>query len=325
MSEKKLVKEWTSSAFDRTTNEWVHTTNQSYEHVEQVDEAKFITNAQPVKIPNIKRAKAFGEVTTRVFFGDTHFPFQDRRKIALANLAAKALNPVSITFLGDDLDNAMFSRFETRQEWASSTQRGIDELHQQLVIAKSITDDVYMHEGNHNIRPEREIRKYNGELLGLHRANESLGVLTTQFLLRLDEIGVEYIDGYPNDEKWYSDTLKSYHGVVTKSGGLALEKEIKLETVNFVHGHTHKAGIMYRQARVGQETRTIWGVEAGTFADQTLVPSGRYSTTNNAAKNQHHDWHTVLTVVRQYDGIEVPELIPITDDGVLINGKFYKS
>ena len=48
--QRRLTKEWTAAAFDRVNNEWVHTTNQSYESVPEGIEQPFITQAAPTKI-----------------------------------------------------------------------------------------------------------------------------------------------------------------------------------------------------------------------------------------------------------------------------------
>lgn len=327
MDQGRLVKTWEVSAFNRTTDEWETALNHAYDHTVPTEIPDFINQAPPHKINMTKRVRPVDSAETHIFYGDSHHPFQDRRAISLANLAVRAIHPNSVTYVGDDLDNAMFSTFDTRAEWANSTQKGIDEFSDQLAQTRAdigADGEIIVHEGNHNIRFARELRKYNAELLGIKRANaeSALGVLSLDFLLRCEEMGVEYVSGYPEAEYWHNDNLKSYHGKVTNSSGLAVAKEIKESTVNFVHGHTHQAGIMYRQFKDGKELKTIWGMEVGTFADPNQIPSGSYSTNESGKQmRQSHNWHYGLGKVED----NVPSFMPIDDRGILIQGKWYNS
>ncbi len=329
-NEKKLTKEWEVSAFDRVNNEWTTTMNHAYEP--QVDIPDFTSQAPPIRISPTKRQRPDGDIESRhIFYGDTHFPFTDMTKLSLANLYVRETMPDTVVYAGDDLDMALFSRFESRSEWLTSTQTGIDGFSNQLARTRAnigADGKIVVHEGNHNVRFARELRKYNAELLGIKRANaeSALGVLTLDYLLRCEEMGVEYISGYPSSEYWHEDDLKSYHGSKTNSAGLAVAKEIKEETVNFVHGHTHQAGIMYRTYRNGKEEKTIFGMEVGTFADPNDVPSGAYATTERGeVLRQLHNWQYGLGEVLKVAGVLIPNFIPITDQGILINNKWYKS
>jgi hypothetical protein len=325
----KPQKSWEAGAFDREKGEWVHTTLHSYDHTEDVERV-FISQSAPTTIRPTKRIKPERDAEVEFFFGDTHHPAHDQRKLDLAMLAILEYQPDRITFIGDDLDNALFSRFESQQEWAGQTQAGIDSFVETIsqVKANAPNASIVVHEGNHNVRLEKQIRNYNGELLGLRRGgmHKELGVLTLGYLLRAEELGFEYVTGYPESEYWHSDTLKSYHGRRTSSSGLVAVKEIKEETVNFVHGHTHQAGIVYRTFKDGRSQKTIFGMEVGTFADMNKVPSGKYSQTEQGnVLRQTHDWQTVLGMVVRSGDVEVPSLIPITNEGIIIKDKLYKS
>lgn len=291
------------------------------------EERTFINQAQPTIIRPTKRSKPTRDCQTEVFFGDTHHPFQDRNKLHLAQIALRELQPDRVTFLGDDLDNANFSRFETRKEWGESTQRGLDEFAETLAQTRANTDaPIIVHEGNHNVRLEKQIRNYNGDLMGLRRAGaaQELGVLTIGFLMDFEQFGAEYITGYPESEYWHSDTLRSYHGNRATKGS-TVNQEIKDQTTNFIHGHTHRAGIVYKTFKDGRHERTIFGAEAGTFADPNQIPSGKFSADQHGnALRQTQDWQTGLLVVHHNEEIVVPQFIPITDK-VMINGRSYGS
>jgi hypothetical protein len=324
----RLVTTWESLIKNGENEAEIHTLHK-YDHTEPVEIPDFISQAPPLRITHSKRQRPTGDFDLHLFYGDTHHPFQNERALDLAQLAIKELNPVGVTFVGDDNDMANFSKFESRQEWANSTQRGIDQFSERLArvradLGKLATITAF--QGNHDFRLERELRKYNGDLLGIKQAGSALGSLTLEFLLRCEELDVEYISGYPLGEKWYTNTLKAYHGKVTNSQGLAVTKELKNETVNIVHGHTHHAGIAYRTFRDGRHDRTIWGMEVGTFADPNKIPSGYYASTERGqVLRQHPNWQTGLGVVAIGQGIEIPSFIPITDEGIMLNGKWYTS
>jgi hypothetical protein len=247
----------------------------------------------------------------------------------LAQLAVREYFPDVVTFIGDDTDMALFSTFESRPEWRDSTQEGIDGFSERLAqVRADIGRDgkIIAFEGNHDLRLARELRKYNAELLGIRRANaeHELGVLTMDFLLRCEEIGVEYVSGYPLAEYWYTDTLKAYHGRKTAQGSV-VAAELVGETVNFVHGHGHKWEHLERTYRDGRNLKTIWGVQLPTFADQTKIPSGQYSRTNSGEQlRQAQNWGKGLAIVRAGEAGEFVQHIPITDDGILIEGRWYR-
>jgi len=328
--DRRLSKSW-EVAMRGTDGEWDTTELHSYDHTPEVDPELFTRQAPPHKINMTKRQRPSGEVEQILFFGDTHFPFQERKKIALANLAVRVLMPDVVTYVGDDLDMALFSRFETRSEWADSTQAGIDQFSDQLAQTRAdigSEGQIIVHEGNHNVRFARELRKYNAELLGIKRANaeQELGVLSLANLLRCDELDVEYIGGYPTSEYWHNDNLMSHHGNTVQSGGLAVAKDLRDATTNRVRGHDHRAGIVYKTFRDGRDEKTIFGMGVGTFADPEQTPSGQYATSEQGnVLRQAQNWQSVLGRVSVIDDEIIPEIIPITNQGVLINGKWYKS
>ncbi len=67
-------------------------------------------------------------------------------------------------------------------------------------------------------------------------------------------------------------------------------------------------------------------MEVGTFADMDKIPSGKYSQTEQGnVLRQTHNWQTVLGMVVRSGDIEVPSLIPITNEGIMLKDKLYKS
>lgn len=331
--EQQPSSRWQVGAFNRETNEWDKTWLEAYHDTPEITEDMFVRQSPPLRVNMTKRQKPEGEFETHLFYGDTHHPFQDERAMNLAQLAVRELMPDSVTFIGDDNDMAMFSKFETRNEWLESTQRGIDSFSERLARVRADigeTGVINALQGNHEIRLEREIRRFNGELLGLRQADiegvgNLLGVLTMEFLLRCQELNVNYHDGYPEQEVWFGDDLKAYHGRKTSQNSV-VGNEIKSETVNFIHGHGHKFEMLMRTFRDGRDLKTIFGVQLGSFADQEQIPSGSYSRTHRGESlRQAQNWDKTMLQVMQGEAGTFAIPIPITDEGILLNGKWYGS
>lgn len=326
MADRQPRTTWEAAAYDREKGEWVHTELNSYDNTQDVTNDMFVRQSPPINIRASKAKRPDSEWDEKVAgIGDIHFPFQDNRRLALAELALKITQPDTIVLLGDNLDNAMFSRFETREEWAGSTQRGIDEYSEFLARLRANHPDsrIVWEEGNHDVRLEKAIRNYNGELLGIKRAGEALGALTLEFLTRCGEFGVEFNKGYPSARTSHRGLLDTFHGRVTTGAGLAASKVIREATTSFMTGHTHQLGVVSKTLNFRGERQTIYGAEAGTYADINLIPSGQYAP----GQKQWQDWQTgvVMWGLSDEHRIAVPDIYPIDNHGVQINNKVYRS
>lgn len=325
--EGKLVTSWEVHAFDRVNNEWTSAMNHSYDHTEQVDvQELLVTQAPAMRITPSRRSKPESEYDERIVgVGDIHFPFQNEYSLALAEVGLRARNPDTIVLLGDNLDYAMYSRFETRQEWLGSTQQGIDEYAAFLgrLRADHPNTRIVWHEGNHDQRAEKQLRNHNAETLNIKRAGEELGVMTLEFLLRADELNVEVIKGYPSSMMRHRGLLETFHGYRTSSAGLAASKVILEATTSFMTGHTHQYGIVSKTFDLRGEEVTIYGAEAGTHADMEKIPSGKYAN----GVRQRQNWQRANVTWDLYDEeqLAIPKGDVITPHGIEIDGRLYKS
>lgn len=322
--EQEPSKSWTSSAFDRVNNEWVHTTNYSYDHTKELDLNLLVRQAPAMRITPSKRKTPETDYLERVAcIGDIHFPFQNDKRLALAETALRATEPSIIALMGDNLDNTNYSRFGTRAEWGDSTQKGIDQYAEFLgrLRANHPESEIVWIEGNHDQRLEKRIREYNEDVLGIRRAGEESSALSLDFLLRLEELGVRFEAGYPSARVTVQDQLELYHGHVTTSRGLAASKVIEHAFRSFTTGHTHQLGLVSKTFYVGDEERTIYGAEAGTYADPDLTPSGKYAP-NRVAR---HNWQTGIIDWIIDEESARPSIFPIDNTGVNIYERRYRS
>ena len=131
--------------------------------------------------------------------------------------------PDRVIFVGDMIDLPNMSRFEQRSDWAGSTQRSLDRYHSFLAQtrANAPNAEIVAIEGNHELRMDKMIRKDAAELLQIRRANaeKELALLTLRYLVRMDELDVKSVSGYPNAAYWINDNLKAVHGTNVAKGG----------------------------------------------------------------------------------------------------------
>lgn len=292
-------------------------------------QSMFVRQAPPVRIIPSKRNIPSRDVEVTAFLPDSHYPYVDKKAMRLAKIALREIQPDNIVFLGDEIDAVNFSRFTSRQEWQGSLQQSLDEFHTDLaeIKADNPQSKLIMHESNHHIRLERMVREYNGDLLNLRRANaqNELGVLTVGFLLRLDEMGVNYVTGYPNSEYWHEENIKSFHGHEAVTNGSTMFKTLMNETVSVIAGHSHRAELIYKTFRDGRDDRTIFGMNPGSLVDPNLVPSGKFSADQHGnTMPQRQNWQQSVGLLYHNEEIASPHLLPITPAGIQIFGRTYK-
>ena len=284
MSERRLSKEWTVSAFDRVNNEWTSTENQSYENIPDPVELQglLVRDAAPTIIRPSRRKKPTRRDSLTLVAGDAQVPFHDPEAIDLFQEEVVATQPDNIVFVGDMIDLQSMSKFGTRPEWVGATQDAIDEYHNVLAQTRANAPNsrIYVVHGNHEQRMDNYVRKNALEVLGLRRANMSneLAVLTLQNLVRYDDLEVESIDGYPNGTLWLEDNLKFTHGTNVAKGGSNAAKYLREERETTVYGHTHRMELAYRTFARRAGAVTIAAASPGCLAKiDGSVPGYRHT------------------------------------------------
>jgi hypothetical protein len=185
-------------------------------------------------------------------------------------------------------------------------------------------------EGNHDRRMEKFIMINTASAWGLKRANaEELPVMSIPYLLRLDEIGVEYIDAYPAGAYWLSETLRAIHGTKVRSNGsTAAAYTNDTPHISTIFGHVHRQELQSRTVFDRSGPIKSVAVSPGCLCKvDGSVPSVNGSTKIDGTAAKHYEnWQQGVTVVTiDEDGKEFFELVQINDGVAYFRGQKFVS
>lgn len=182
-------------------------------------------------------------------------PFHDESAMDVALQITSFLEETdrldTIINLGDFLDLPAQGRFEQEAAMANTTQAAFDRGHlflQQQRLAAGPKAKIVLVEGNHDRRMEKFIMTNALSAFGLKRANTNeLPTMSIPYLLRLEEIGVEYIDAYPAGAYWITDRLRAIHGNKARSNGSTAAAYTNADPhISTIFGHSHRLEIQSR-------------------------------------------------------------------------------
>ena len=223
--------------------------------------------------------------------------------------------------LGDYLDLPTFGRFEQEPAFANTTQKAFDRGHlflQEQRAAAGPNAEIVLIEGNHDRRLEKFISINAASAWGLKRANmDSLPVMSVPYLLRLDEIGVEYIDAYPAGAYWLTKTLRAMHGTKVRSNGsTAAAYTNDTPHISTIFGHVHRQEVQSRTVFDREGPIKSSAVSPGCLCRvDGAVPSVNGSTKiDGSAAKFYENWQQGIAVITiDEDEQFYTELVQIND------------
>lgn len=259
-------------------------------------------------------------------------PIHDEKAMKVARMICQDLKPDTIVIGGDNLDMAALSRFEKDSNHFSSPQSlqmAVDGLSKFLghLRAENPQSRIVMLEGNHEKRLAKYVLKLADKLYGLRRANSpgEWPVNTVPHLLRLDELGVEWVSGYPAAEFRYSEDLSFIHGDRVRSGSSTAALYTKEHEQNVVFHHIHRHEMQTRTTRRG---RFITAAAFGTLAsNRGHVPSyGSGVDDRGEVVQRFENWQQGIGVILEYpDGYLEMHPIQIRDGTARFMGREYQA
>lgn len=260
-------------------------------------------------------------------------PFHDEKAMAVALKLVKALKPQLVVNLGDFLDFAQFGTYEQEPAFALTTQAGIDRGHRFLAEQRAAAPhaDIRLLEGNHDRRLLKSIIKNAMAAFGLRRANapESWPVLSVPHLLRLDELGVEYVEGYPAGVTWINDNVACIHGHKVRSAGSTAMAVVDDERVSTIFGHVHRIELQHKTRRTKDGPRFSFAATPGCLCRlDGAVPSTK-SSTDSAGRpvGSVENWQQGVAVVtfEPGNGRFAYEVAAIYDGELTFRGRRYEA
>jgi len=207
--------------------------------------------AKPVRGMKLALKGADTQIGFRRLADGTLDPFHDDAAMNVFIDAAVKMQPDKIQILGDFLDLASQGRFAQEASFAQTTQEALNTGHAFLAKLRAAAPDaeIVIVEGNHDKRMQNFIEANAVAAFGLKRAGlpESWPVMSLPYLLRLDELNVQYVDAYPAATDWDNDTTRNIHGTKANSRGSTTSQYVfELPHLNTWAGHTHRVEITYR-------------------------------------------------------------------------------
>lgn len=234
-------------------------------------------------------------------------PFHDETAMTVALQIVQDVNPDLIVNLGDFLDFNQFARFLQEPRFALTTQPAIDRGYRFLAEQRQAAPNahVVVLEGNHDLRLPKSLMVNAAAAWGIGRAEcpDKWPVMTLPYLLRFEELGVEYVDGYPNGSYWITDNLKCIHGVKVRSNGSTAHAVVSdTEDASVIFGHVHRIEKHYKTKDDRGKCKTRMAYTPGTLARiDGAVPSTNGATDSWGAPVKHYEnWQQGIGVV-EYD------------------------
>lgn len=241
----------------------------------------------------------------KIVLSDLQAPFHDRRAVAaVCNLLSDRAASISeVHQVGDFYDFCGISRWVDGALGEGGLQKELDGSRQLLVdLDKAYSGPKTRILGNHDDR----LKKY---LSTKAKGLSDLRVLGYDYLTEADRYGwVTVPEPYA-----VAPGVASVHGLSVRSkSGYTAHAHLDRVDSHVVHGHTHRAGLVYRT--VGSRTR--WAMEVGCLMDvkkAAYIPGG------------FADWQLAIGALYIDDNKTWPVLIDLKADRSLVfEGRRYR-
>ena len=270
-------------------------------------------------------------------FDDSLDPFHDDAAMSVALQVTAALEQDGgvdqIVNLGDFLDLPAQGKYEQEAAFAFTTQNAVDRGHLFLGEQRAAAPDakIVVLEGNHDRRMQKFIQANALSSFGLRRANlpESWPVMSLPYLLRLDELNVEYIDAYPAGMWWINDSLRAIHGDKVKSNGsTAASYTNEMPHISTIFGHIHRQEIQSKTTFDRAGKIKVMAISPGCLCRvDGAVPSVKGSVgIDGRPVTYYENWQQGISVITyKPEGSFHVELVHIDDGKTLYRGQEFNA
>jgi hypothetical protein len=253
-------------------------------------------------------------------------PIHDPAAMDVAKQIVSDIRPVGLEFIGDWMDWPTFSRWQKYPEfWGCvqpSIETGYEELGEFIAAAGAQCTKRIMIGSNHGQRPEKFLLEYNMDAMGIKRAHarpDSWPVFSEPYLLRYDELGIEFSGQYPGGEYYLLPDLVLTH---------APPKKLEF-AASVIHGHTHHL-TRSTVSQYGSNGRQNYFVfDTGCLCQLGSTENKRrLSILKVPSDRARNDWAQGISIVSVIGGKSprhAVEQISILDGRAIYQGKDYRS
>jgi hypothetical protein len=267
--------------------------------------------------------------------GEEMIPMHDERAMSIALQIVRDMKPDAIVNLGDFIDLPEWSsKFLVLPEFVLTTQPAIDRAHRFLAEQKAVVSEdteIVLIAGNHDDRLGKAIARNAMAAMRLKRADvpNEFPVLSIPFLLRLDDLGVKYISGYPAGRHKITNgndiitPLYAIHGEK-----LDVAKVATSERQSFVQGHIHRFAMHSQTYEIDGTPKFVMAFSSGCLCRiDGAVPSTKSATDDHGTPlTRWESWQQGVAVVTENpDGYWTAEMVPIYNGTSVFRGKTYKA
>lgn len=240
----------------------------------------------------------------------------------------QALQPDGLDHIGDGLDFAECSdKYTVRPEFYWTMQPSLDWFASYLAWLRNYVgpreseEEFRYLEGNHEERLTRKILQNFIAAANLRRANapDEPPVVSVPFLLRLNELKIKFIDGYPRNRAWITRRLQLRHAgkLSSKPGGTA-GNSLQGASCSSLHGHSHRLESAHYTRHPQDGPSIIGSYNVGTLSRlDGRVPS-------NAAEENQQQGFAVVDHARAGDDFQV-YLVNIIDGTCIFEGRRFEA
>lgn len=254
-------------------------------------------------------------------------PFHDDSAMKAALKVVAAVDPSRVVNLGDFLDLAAWGKYTKEPSFYFTTQAAIDRGHLFLAEQRAAapTAEIDVLEGNHDYRLVKGIIENATEAFGLRQANApaSWPVMSVPYLLRMDDLGVNYHAGYPAGELWITDDVRCIHGIKVRSNGSTASAVVNDEQVSTIFGHVHRLELQHKTRHTRLGPNKLYAATPGCLCRiDGAVPSMKGGTDLlGRPLTTWENWQQGMAIVSYYnDGPHSIELVQIDNGKAFFRG-----
>jgi hypothetical protein len=335
----KLVSTW-EMLTKNSDNEPEVTILHKFDYEPEATEYSFLSQASPTIINSEKIAPRRSKELIVVPINDIHFGYRKEGDILIPTHSPEALDkilqlcqktqPNEIVINGDGIDLPELGKYELDgKSLVDTTQASLDGLHKFLSMLRCACPNskmLYL-EANHELRASKHLIRNSMPLFGIRQANmpDDFAVNSIPNLLRLKELEIEYISGYPANSYDVNDRLKMLHGEFASKPSTAT-RYLSSYACSIYFAHSHRTEVLKRITPDGRHTTAF---NAGCACDTT----GSMPSTKNGMDlmgrvvRRPDNWQKGVAVIETKKG-DKPftfDLIDLDNETMRYQGKVYKA